>query len=321
MKIDFLPRSKKFLGPLVDEIALHEQAGMILADGEPNIVEALSCFELDLATSVLYNYIRQSKHANFISDIDKLPTRTIPNQKNINILIIPGMFYLEYPDVGADGQLAKTIFEKNGFHAKIISVKSRGSVAENKEVILREIQLHGQADLWLLSISKGTADVRACLQDLPSNEFPSNLKGWINFSGIYAGSILADHRTSTSLKRLFLRTLCKLAGVNYKLVQELSTAHEYWRQKSEFTSKLKLIHVVGFPLKSHVQPLLSRRYTALSKLGPTDGMISLIDTANYPGHVYPIWGCDHFARSANVSALLYRLCHYIAKSPIKDVHQ
>lgn len=314
MAIDFLPKASKFLGPPVDEVALHEAALVALAEGDGELADTIAGAEPDLATCILYNYVLQSKHQAFIRTIDQLPTRVLHGSKQVKLLIVPGMFYAEYPDVGADGLLARDIFERNGFDAELVYVNSRGGVAENKKIIADAIARQDQRDLWLVSISKGSADLRACLQEIPASEFPSKIKGWVNFSGIYAGSVLADHRSDTRFKRLFLRTVCRLTGVNYELVRELSTSHYYWQQAADFSEKLKLIHVVGFPLKSHVQPLLAHRFSKLSKSGPTDGMVRLLDTVNYPGHVYPVWGCDHFARTHGISALLYRLCHYISES-------
>jgi hypothetical protein len=178
--------------------------------------------------------------------------------------------------------------------------------------------LERHENVWLVSISKGTADLRACLQEMPAADFPANLRGWINFSGIFHGSMLADLRTNGSAKRLFLRAVCGLAGVDYRLAVELSTQHEYWRQPLHFLDKLELLHVVAFPLASHVQPLMAHRFRKLSAIAPTDGMINLLDTLNYPGHIYPIWGCDHFVRGQNISQLLYRLCHYMFESTMGE---
>ena len=319
MKIDFLPKSKRYLSPPVDEVALHESAIHALSGPNLDIADAISKADVDLATCMLFNHIRQSKHGAFIREIEGLPAEAKQAKEKIRILVVPGMFHAEYPDVGADGGLASAIFARNGFDVQFVDVNSRGTVKENQEIVRRALMGVGSEKVWLVSISKGTADVRACLQNMAESDLPKNLKGWINFSGIYAGSILADHRSDTRMKRLALRGICALAGVDYRLVGELSTTHESWRRRDTYTEKLELIHVLGFPLASHVQPLLSHRFARLSKAGPTDGMIRLIDSLEYPGHVYPVWGCDHFGRHPQLSALLYRLSHYISRPPTQDI--
>lgn len=313
MKIDFLRKSKRFLGPMVDEVALHIAAVRNLA-GISEIEKAITAAEPDLATCMLYNHFKQSRHKEFIQTVDGLPVEADPNPKGIKILIVPGLFYLEYPDVGADGRLMQEIFSKNGFNAEIVAVNSRGSVSENKYMVRDALARQMSKKVWLLSISKGSADVRACLQDIHAANFPLNLKGWINFSGTFSGSILSDHRTDTQVKRLFLRLVSMLAGVNPAVAGEMSSKSAYWLTEPAFAQRIELIHVLGFPLRSHIQPMLSHRFATLSKWGPTDGMIRLLDTLSYPGHIYPLWGCDHFARSSAISSLLYRLSHFISRS-------
>ena len=38
------------------------------------------------------------------------------------------------------------------------------------------------------------------------------------------------------------------------------------------------------------------------------------DALHLSGEVYPIWGADHFLRSTQVSALLYRLFNYLIEN-------
>lgn len=309
-----MPRSKRFLGPPVDEVELHAEAARALAGCGGDIVRAVAGAHPDLATCILYNHMLRS-HGPFIRGIDRLPAAPEPAPKGVRILIVPGMFHAEYPDMGADGKLVRSIFAKNGFEAEIIPVHSRGTVGANKRIVRDALLRQAGGAVWLVSISKGSADVRACLQEMPSADVPTNLKGWINFSGTFSGSILSDHRTDTALKRIFFRMVCLLSGVDYALVGEMASTNPAWRLKPEFAERMELIHVLGFPLRSHVQPMLAHRYLRLSQSGPTDGMIRLSDAVGYPGHVYPVWGCDHFARTGSLSALLYRLSHYISTYP------
>jgi hypothetical protein len=55
---------------------------------------------------------------------------------------------------------------------------------------------------------------------------------------------------------------------------------------------------VGFPLAQHLTNALARRcYRRVRHLGPNDGAgILLGDVCRLPGHVYPVWGADHYLR-------------------------
>lgn len=183
------------------EIALKEKRLKLLNSNPKGLAEIISKTNSDLATNLFYHYILKSKHALYIQHINQLPTHFQSNGSVKKILIIPGNFYAEYSDIGADGVLVKSVFEKNEFETEIINTISRGSVTENKEIIRQSILKNKHGQVWLVRISKGTADVRAYLQEIGAEKVPKFLKGWINLSGTYLGSILADHRTNSKIKK------------------------------------------------------------------------------------------------------------------------
>ncbi len=306
MKIDLLPKRSRFLAAATDEVALLQQAQQLLSLNQPAPDD-----DIDLATAHLYQRLLQSEKTQLYRQLKTRPVKAAKTQQAVKLLIIPSFFYQEYPEVGGDGQLAQQIVNTHGFSSEVVPIKSRGSVTENKAIIRRVLDAQNHPNLWLLSISKGTADLRACLQEYTAADWPTNITGWINFSGIFSGSILADHRSNKAFKRGFLRTICRLTGVNYQLVEELQTSHHYWQQAMPFLSKISMLHVVGLPLRAHVQPMLAHRFAQLATQGPTDGMINLTATLDYPGQILPLWGHDHFIRGPQVSELLYQLCHHI----------
>ncbi len=306
MKIDLLPKRSRFLAAATDEVALLQQAQQLLDQGQSAPHQ-----NIDLATACLYRQLLQSEKADLYHQLKQLPAKPSKTQQPVKLLIIPSFFYQEYPEVGGDGQLAQSIATAHGFSSEVVAIKSRGSVTENKAIIRQVLAQQDHPNLWLLSISKGTADLRACLQEYTTDDWPQNITGWINFSGIFSGSILADHRINSTIKRGFLKTICQLAGVNYRLVEELQTSHEYWQQPMSFLDQMAMIHVVGLPLRSHVQPMLAHRFAKLAAQGPTDGMIDLSAVQDYPGQILPLWGHDHFIRGPQVCQLLYQLCYHI----------
>jgi hypothetical protein len=64
-----------------------------------------------------------------------------------------------------------------------------------------------------------------------------------------------------------------------------------------FPPALKMISLVGFPLREHLTTPFSRFcHRTLSAWGPNDGTVLLSDLIAWPGEVYPVWGADHFFR-------------------------
>src|SRR5262249_6635169 len=81
------------------------------ADLNVEVLSALTTEQgIDFATSVLYERLRSSReHGPFI---DRLEKRRPPSPKeldarSISVVIVPGAFYVEYPQSGADGRLVR----------------------------------------------------------------------------------------------------------------------------------------------------------------------------------------------------------------------
>jgi len=303
-----------FEAPMCDEVALSAQARQQLAglSAPPTAAEilTLSHASADLATRVFYEGV-VSQHGDFIRLLEACPGDSSSGhpQRDVKILVLPGMFYREHPEVGADGGLAVEIARRFGFDAEQLELDSTGSVTANSRILHARLEQVEQDAIWLLSLSKGSSDARHCLQNYPFN---NRIEGWINVAGIYRGSPLADRKLSTPLRRAASRMLCALAGVDYRALCEMRTTHPFWQQ-DDWPSALEMIHVVPVPLAAHVQGALRTRHRQLSCHGPNDGFIPVTDVLDMPGHIYPVWGCDHFLRTPQLSPLLYQLFNYIAR--------
>jgi hypothetical protein len=316
MRPGFLMPRKRFLAPPLDEVELHRRARAILARPGFDLDACLAAADIDLANCVLYHAFLRSRHGSFVAEVDSLPAAALPSGKGQKVILVPGMFYREHPEVGADGALLEGILRNCGFEVGRAATDSRGSVERNAGIVRAAMEASGPRGLWLVSLSRGSAEVRHCLQGYAPGGLPPYLRGWLNFSGIFSGSILADIRTGTPLRRLLVRAICRLSGVAAALPGELSRSNPLWKTDTAHLGKIRLVHVLGFPLRSHVQPMLSHRFAQAAAFGPTDGVVGLRDALGYPGKVYPVWGCDHFARSPRISALAYRLAHLMAETPM-----
>jgi len=306
---------KRFLSPMIDEVSLHQRAAKVLRD-ESNFSTITKRYkgDVDLLTSILYHKITGSKHKLFIDRLNAMPSSPVKSNSAIKILIVPGFFYEDCPDVGADGKLVKQILDQNGFESEIIRVDGLGTVKRNSQIILKSILEQTHSKLWVLSISKGTLDMRYCLQVHGSDQLGGKIAGWVSFSGIFSGSKLAEIRCNSLLKKWLLMMICQLMRLDFEVIRELSCAHPYWQCSTDFLGDIELIHMIGFPLASHIQHPLAHRYHQLAQYGPTDGVISLEETLRIPGNIYPMWGADHFSRNPGVSQLVYKLCHYINRN-------
>lgn len=313
--MDLRIRRRLFDSPPCDEVALSSLARAQLVElSSPPTPSEIQQFSQrvssDLAARVFYEGLLASDHGEFVRYIDELSGDTVVAKvEGVKLLVVPGMFYREHPEVGADGGLALEIAQRFGFNTKTIGLKSTGSVTENSKILAHYLERECDEPVWLLSLSKGTSEVRHYLQQNPLNK---NVVGWISVAGTPKGSPLVEGKLGSKTSRLFYRALCKVMGIDFNVLKEMSPRHPFWNEKAWPSSTLDIVHIVPIPLTCHIQGMLRSRHQRLLPYGPNDGFVPVTDVMELPGRIYPVWGCDHFMRIPHLSQLLYRLYNYIA---------
>ena len=304
---------RMFYGALTDEVAIFDEAqrlGTITTKDELRKLNGQK--GIATATAVLYQYLLK-KHKTFISQIDGINVSDVlPQIKTpIKLLVVPGMFYSEHSEIGADGALISSIGAKYGLTSELVHLKSRGSVTENIRTLEDVVRSETHERVWIVSFSKGSTETRLCLERLNAGKFPSNIKGWVSISGMTKGTPHADNKLRSFWSRVLWLLTKLVLSVDPKVTGEIAVGNKSLLQPLGLPAKLPIIHVVGVPLPSHVHTPLYKRYMQLEALGPNDGIILLEEFLELPGHVYPIWGADHFLRSTKMSELIHRLCIFI----------
>ncbi len=298
--------------PLIDEIELFKKTSVVFTSDLilEKVDEVTSAHGTDQATAMLYKYLLM-KHKNFIATINNFSTSlSAPNQPT-KIIIIPGMFYKEHGDIGGDGLLVRNIAEKFGFETETVEVLSRGSVLDNKEIILSKLRDNQHNNVWLVSLSKGSTEVRLALEELRGKNLAKNIKGWISIGGLINGTPHADKKLRTFLTKIIWYLTLKVLRIDYAVTDQIACRNKSLQKEMLLDSHIKVVHIVGFPLLSHVEPFLVKRYKTLAPSGPNDGIILLKDLIHISGEVYPVWGVDHFLRTSDMSGIIYKMCHYI----------
>jgi len=297
---------------LVDEIELFEKSSRLLNKNisQKELQDITLLYGISYSTSVLYQYIN-NQHKEFISKINSYPKAITRPKRATKIILIPGMFYKEHGDIGGDGSLVRSIAEKFGFETELVDLYSRGSVSDNKKIIIQKLLANQHKNVWLVSLSKGSTEVRVALEELRGNNLTNNIKGWISIVGLTKGTPHADKKLRNRITKVVWYLTLKVLGVDHAVTEEISSKNKFLQKNMLIDSHIEVIHIAGFPLPSHVEPLLVKRYKALAEFGPNDGIILLQDLLYIPGNVYPVWGVDHFLRTSNMSAIIYKMCHYI----------
>lgn len=258
---------------------------------------------IDFATALLYDRVcHSSKHGPFIRQVEDLAASTTPPPRlDATVVIVPGAFYEQFPQSGADGHVMREQAARFGCRVEMISLPNLGSLDDNARQIIdwlvgRPIT---EAPIILVSLSKGGSDVKRALGLTDTARTFANVAVWINLSGILSGTPLVTWLFSNSLRSCWTRWLLRRRRCNLNAIRELDR-----RSGAPLDGELQLpahmqaIHVVGFPLCRHATNRLARRnHARLEPYGPNDGAgILLADAVRWPGLLYPVWSADHYLR-------------------------
>lgn len=300
-----LPRFK-----MVDEYALMQTAHKILEQQEiidHSVINLLTQqYGCDLSTAVLYAYF-QKTNKSFIEAINQITILQKPTSFPQTFIIIPALLHEMYPAMGGKGELFGQICKKYGHQVHYLETNGGKNVVDTSKQIRSVVERHER--VWLISISRGGLDV---LNYLAEHEtVPKNIAGWVNVGGLINGSPLSNHILSTPGKRLKAKIMSQLCDVDYSTIADLKTQKCSKIHQIPFINQLSPIHIVGFPLRSHIPPYLISRYLKLANEAPNDAMLFLTDYIGCIGNIYPLWGCDHFFRFPNMSSFIHQLMSYL----------
>ena len=256
---------------------------------------------VDFATALLYDrLLRSAEHGPFMERLERLSKEdTRAPVLDATVVIAPGAFYVEFPHTGADGRLLREEAERFGCRSEVVPLASFGSLRENERILRDWLLSRPPGNVILVSLSKSGAEVKLALAHADAPEVFRHVVCWINLSGLVNGTPLVDWLFAHKLRRCWVRFLFWVRRYNFKAIHDLARGPgTLLACDLRLPQHMRAIHVVGFPLARHLTNALARRcYRRVRHLGPNDGAgILLGDVCRLPGHVYPVWGADHYLR-------------------------
>ncbi len=309
---------------LLDRAGRWEQHATLSSLTAPVLQEISRGQGIDFATALLYDRVRNSpQHSPFIRQAE-VGQQNFPECLAPRITVVPGAFYREHPYTGSDGQRIFEMAAQLGWPADRIDVDSFGPLATNARTIIDCLIANPGKPRIFVSLSKGGADLKFALSQPDASQAMAGVISWVNLSGLVSGTPLVAWLRARKLRCLGLRLLMWLRGQRFSVIDELHHGVESalydW---PPMPSGLRVIHVIGFPLRRHLTNAWARRaYERLSPLGPNDGGgILLGDIARLPGVVYPVWGADHYLQPAwDIRPLLLNIILLVAASSLQAAH-
>jgi hypothetical protein len=248
---------------------------------------------LDFATGLLYERLVRSQPTR--SFLDEIRIETKPD-RTVLFGLVPGAFYQNHKHTGADGARIIELIRKSGCECQTVPIRSFGTLEENAALISRWLAMQRGKRVALVSLSKGSADLKIAIQNA-SPEIFDTVISWVSFSGIVHGTPLINWLKDQRLRLLGVKLLLMLRGQSFSSAEDLKYREDgplsSW---SKIPPQLQIIHICGFPRHRHLRhPWAPRAYRRLAKSGPNDGGgILLGDVGRLPGIVYPVWGADHY---------------------------
>jgi hypothetical protein len=269
---------------------------------------------VDFATTLLFDRLQKSsRHAGFIRRINELrQAHVLPGGfADAKVVIVPGALYVERPDLGGDGRVVREVAEAAGWRTELIPLASQGAISDNARRIEDWLAEHSAEKIVLVSLSKGGADLRPVLATPEAAALFHNVAAWVNVCGPLNGTRLVDWVLRSRWRATLMRWQYRLQRRDFRFVTEMCQTPG----ALALPPGLKVVSLIGFPLRRQVSTLFSRFcHRILVPHGPNDGTTSLVDLLEWPGLIYPAWGVDHYFRPEGVARnLVAAMLGYLAE--------
>jgi len=255
---------------------------------------------IDAATLRLYERITgEPQNRALISAMEAPPEcgRSGGFSADVCIVLVPGLFYKEFPHTGADGAVLKDVARSMGIPVLTIPVDESDGIESAADLIISDLSAASSSatSIILVSLSIGSAEIRHALTKPGAIHAFRRVGAWISVSGLPLGTPTLESVLRNPVRRILIKAQSAVKGWKFDVVRDL-LRH---RPGAPFRlpSHLMFIQVVAFPLHRHLRERRCRRLrTQLAPLGPNDGFTLLEELAALPGYLYPVWGADHYLR-------------------------
>lgn len=278
---------------------------------------------IDFTTAVLYERIRRD-NAACAARIDDLYRRGDISSRlqNTAFVYVPNLGYFIDPKSQAVGEAICKVAEDLGCRSYRVPTVSTESLQANARIVCDSLARCKEEAILLMSVSKGSADVKMALRETHSEEVFRKVEAWIDVCGLSDGTpvanILATDNTGhfeSQVKHWFRNRDAQVVHGILAMIRELQHGDAGpLREPLTVPEHIFRLNAVGFPTHRHLQADVSRAfYEQLAAYGPNDGYGLLCDMVSKPGAVYPIWGTDHyFHERLDVRKLASALITYTA---------
>ena len=262
------------------------------------LIDELLKIDKNRSAQKLYNIY--DKPANQIDEHKRVEFHK--RAKEYLFVFVPGLFYLRHPETGGDFAAQRNQLEAMGLKTHLVKTNETGLVEENANIIANDIMSLSRTNkkIIIVSASKGGPDLAFALGHTLSQHEAKSVKAWISIGGVLRGSPVADNYLH-GFKRLYAQFILFFIGEDIDFVEDLGSERSVKRHSSlTLPEDLLIIHFIGAPLSGQLNQEVENSYKQLSKLGPNDGLTTLVDELTPQGIAITELGLDHYYKHDHI---------------------
>lgn len=293
-----------------------------IADLTPEVLSTLTreTSDIDKTSALFYNrLLRDSTNHELFSFVEMKEselqqTKALPSYPDFTLIAVPGMFYKDNPETGADGSGLRALAQKLHMKDGIFEIQQTGTVEANGRAICDYLSTTSHTKIILAAASKGGSDIAYAMQLCGNSPEMKKVVGWLNIGGITKGSLLINHIDSTWRFRMEAKTYFCLNGYNYEGLKSIrKSADSPLNAPLVIPNSVTVVNIMGVPLFRTVTERAKPFYLQLAQYGPNDG-ISILTDVYMPGHAnYASWRNDHYFRWPMSEEKMLSFLIYIAE--------
>jgi len=280
-------------------------------------------FALDDATREMYMRLRaEERNRPLIAAMESSDVPPLADARGLRIVLVPGIFYEDYPETGADGAELRRVADQAGVRFDIVPLKGTEGLDAAADLIEEWLlRLPADSRVLLFTLSKGSAEVRHALSrhKVSSPEYSRvhdafrRVRAWVSISGSPFGSPQFELVLQRALPRAVFTTLFWFKRWNMSGLRDVLR----YRPSGPFVLPMhvQFVQIAACPLQVHLCDRRSKRFRKrLAAYGPNDGFSVLEVLVVLPGSFYIVWGADHYLRGAfDLPGRLTRLIAFLAR--------
>ena len=275
----------------------------LLSDLNREVLQKITkdSLDVDKATALFYHRVTEEPlNKSFLSYIEKKEMEyieKIPNysEEKVLLAVVPGMFYKDNPNVGADGKVLRNIAKEIGLLEELIQIDQTGTLEQNAETICNFIKNENKSKgIILASVSKGSSDIKAAFKKCGSETYFQKVQAWYNIGGLNKGSKGIKVVTDDFWKNMEGRLYFWWHGYNWQGFLDMSSENKILQEPMQKPQHLLLVNVIGTPFFRHVSERAKPYYIILIQYGPNDGITLLADSYVSGSVTYCAFRNDHY---------------------------